>query len=200
MDKLFWHRSLRYYLDKYHLFVVTGSLGMDDTYGRRLDAFRRLLERNLGQKSLGWCKLHFHSIGDGYATSLEHFRSVLELVKQHEQSLWITGLADAYKYLTARRGAKLQLTRLATNRLKLALTCATEPTLYDQPLTIELTVPASWAGGVVVTDAAGRALQSVRQAEPDLRAGGTFGSGNRALLRFDVPPRSAEYVVELPQP
>lgn len=38
-------RTLRYYLEKYHLFDASaGSLGMDDVYGNRAAAFRQMLE------------------------------------------------------------------------------------------------------------------------------------------------------------
>jgi len=181
-------RPLRYYLDKYPSFLVTGSLGMDDTYGNRVEAFRQYLERNLAPGRLGWCKAHFHSVGDGYATSLQHFLAVLEIVKQHQSELWVAGLADAYKYLTERRGAKLTLDKAGPRRLALRLHCTTDPTLFDQPLTVELHVPRRWAAhGVTVTDSTGRSVPTSEGRSPDHQT---------LAVRFDVPPTDATYLVE----
>ncbi len=178
-------RTLRYYLDKYPSFIVTGSLGMDDTYGNRVAVFRQVLERSLSS-GLGWCKIHFHSIGKGCASSEENFRAVLDIVKQHESDLWITGLADAYKYLTERRGAKLSLENRGPRRVLLRLTCSTDEELFDQPLSIDVRLPDTWAGDrVLVTNAAGNRLETRSESSPAGR-----------LLRFHVPPTDAQYFIE----
>ena len=70
-------KTLRYYLDKYHLFdASSGSLGMDDVYGDRPSAFRQHLERHL--EGNGWCRIHFHAIGQGLNTSEANFRAGIQ--------------------------------------------------------------------------------------------------------------------------
>jgi len=179
-------RTLRYYLDKYHLFEASGSLGMDDVYGNRVAAFRQHLRRNIEGSGLGWCKIHFHSIGKGLASSEENFRAVLDIAKEHESDLWIAGLADAYKYLTERRGARLAIENKGPRRAVLALSCSTDAELYDQPLTIDVTLPESWAAErVAVASSEGKAPHTRKVSTPE----GT-------VLRFDVPPVDAEYTIE----
>jgi len=178
-------KTLRYYLDKFHLFdASTGSLGMDDVYGNRVSAFRQHLERNI--ENLGWCKVHFHYIGEGLSSSEKNFRAVLDIAKEHESKLWIAGMADIYKYQQERRAAKLAFRGESSNRATLQLTCLTEAELYDQPLTVELSVPNSWAAErVTVTDAGGEAI-AVRAA--------TGQQG--AVFRFNVAPIDTAYEVK----
>ena len=95
-------RTLRYYLDKYHLFdASSGSLGMDDVYGNRVSVFRQQLERNI--ETQGWYRVHFHYIGEGLSSSEGNFRAVLDITKEHESKLWIAGMADIFKYQEERQ-------------------------------------------------------------------------------------------------
>ncbi|NOX53444.1 MAG: hypothetical protein GXP27_03200 [Planctomycetes bacterium] len=181
-------RPLRYYLDKYPAFLVTGSLGMDDTYGNRVAVFRQQLERNLLPNRLGWFKVHFHSVGKGCASSEENFRAVLEIIKEHQSQLWIAGLADAYKCLTERRGAKLAIESLGPHRLALKLTCTTNPELFDQPLTLVLSLPTSWLPDRVrVTHSEGESVP-VRTV--------AAAKGRASQLRFDAFPRDTTFFIE----
>lgn len=174
-------RPFREFLDRYHLFVPGGSLGMDDVYGNRLEALRAHLDSHL-QRGL-WCRVHYHSVGEGQATSEANFRAALELIKQHQAELWIAGMADIHKYQTERESASLTLESAGPEQVRLQLACLTDSVLYDQPLTIRLTLPEHWRGGqVAVRTEAGEAL-SVRR--PDA-----------ATVLFDVAPHSASYLVE----
>jgi peptidoglycan/xylan/chitin deacetylase (PgdA/CDA1 family) len=176
-------RPLRYYLDKYHLFDISGSLGMDDVYGNRVAAFREHLERHI--ERAGWCKIHFHSIGDGQAASEANFRAALDLARQHESDLWIAGMADIHKYQAERAGATLALEGKTATHAVLKLTCSTDSQLFDQPLTLQIALPESWpADDVVVTNPAAERLPAQRQSTPD---GG--------IIRFDVPPVTGEFQI-----
>ncbi len=176
-------KPFRYFLDKYHLFYISGSLGMDDVYGDRVEAFRRHLLRHI-ERGL-WCRVHFHSIGEGMSTSEKTFLSVMEIVKRHEHELWIAGMSDIYKYQSERRAARLSLKRIGTDMFKLQLLCGTDPELYDQPLTIELTLPADWPPErVIVEDGKGEALQTR-----------SLSVSKRRLLRFEAAPVDAVYIV-----
>ncbi len=179
-------RTLRYYLDKYHLFDASGSsTGMDDTYGNRVDNFRRMLQQHL-ERGL-WYRIHYHYIGEGLSTSEANFRAVLDIAKEHEAVVWIAGMADIYKHQTERNGSKLALVSSDPRRLTFRLSCLTDPELYDQPLTVEVTPPASrLPGRMTVKDAQGQTV-AVRTAQ----------AGGQQVSRFDVAPRTATYSVEL---
>ena len=145
----------------------------------------RYLERHLERR--GWCRAHFHYIGEGLSSSEAIFRAALDVVNEHEASLWIAGMADIYKYQVESSTASLSLVESTDHRLVFRLSCPTDPELYDQPLTIEVTPPADWpADRTRVRDAQGGTV-AVRKAE---RAG-------PAVLEFEVPPRTAEYTVAL---
>jgi peptidoglycan/xylan/chitin deacetylase (PgdA/CDA1 family) len=178
-------RTLRYYLDKYqHFDASENSTGMDDSYGNRVENFRRILDQHL-QRGL-WCRIHYHYIGDGLSSTEANFRAALDIAKQHQTALWIAGMADIHKYQTERNAAKLALLKSDARSLSFRLTCATDPALYDQPLTMEVVPPAAWTlQKLVVKDAKGA---------PVATTPGTVEGA--AALRFVVPPREADYTVE----
>jgi hypothetical protein len=179
-------RTLRYYLDKYHLFdASSGSLGMDDTYGNRVSAFRRHVEEHI--EGRGWCRVHFHYIGEGLSSSDANFRAALDIAREHEAAVWIAGMADIHKYQTERNGSSLSLVASNDDRLTFRLSCQTDPKLYDQFLTIEVTLPASWPPDRVgVRDSQGEAI-AVRRAKV----------GGQTVLRFGVAPRTASCTIGL---
>jgi peptidoglycan/xylan/chitin deacetylase (PgdA/CDA1 family) len=178
-------RTLRYYLDKYHQFDTAGSLGMDDVYGNRVAAFREHLEGHL-KRGL-WCRVHYHYIGDGLSSSEANFRAVLDIAKAHQSDLWIAGMADIHKYQTERNASKLTLRQSEPRRLTFQFTCLTDPALYDQPLTIEITrAPPLDATRLKVKGAQGTTLP--------LRAATSEGA---PVLRCEVPARDALYSIEI---
>jgi peptidoglycan/xylan/chitin deacetylase (PgdA/CDA1 family) len=177
-------KPLRYYLDKYHLFDASAnSTGMDDGYGKRVATFRRLLEAHI-ERGL-WYKVHYHYIGDGLSSSEANFRAALDIAKEHQDKLWIAGMADIYKYMTERRGAKLEIENKSESRVILRLSCATDLELYDQPLTMEVTIPKSWATErVIITDSNAKEIKTR-----------TVFTSDGSVLRFDVRPTNAEYTI-----
>ena len=179
-------RTLRFYLDKYHLFdASSGSTGMDDVYGNRVAEFRRLLERHLERG--GWYRVHYHSIGNGQSSSEANFRSALDIAQEHEADLWIAGMADIYKYQTERRGAALAIEDSGPGGIGLRLSCATPLQLYDQPLTIELMLPNSWPPNRVT-------VQNEHGQDMAIRSQRTTG---KTVVRFDVAPRDARYSIRV---
>jgi peptidoglycan/xylan/chitin deacetylase (PgdA/CDA1 family) len=177
-------RTLRHYLDKYHQFDASGgSLGMDDTYGGRVEAFRKALESHLARGL--WCRVHYHYIGEGLSSSEANFRAALDIAKEHQDRLWIAGMADIHKYQSERSTCRLLLVRSDARSLGFKLETALDASLYDQPLTIEITPPAAWAPDKVsVKDKSGGSI-------PVLHA----PSGSRPVLRVEIPHQDAEYSV-----
>ncbi len=173
-------RTLRYYLDKYHQFdASSGSLGMDDSYGGRVEAFRKALETHL-QRGL-WCRVHYHYIGEGLSSTEANFRAALDIAKQHQAKLWIAGMADIYKYQTERNAAKLTLVKSDAKNMSFQLDCSTDVKLYDQPLTLEITPAAAWdLSKVIVQDAVGQSLPATVEG---------------AMIRCTLPPREGAYSI-----
>jgi len=179
-------KTLRHYLDKYHLFdASSGSMGMDDVYGNRVESFRKHVEGHL--KSGAWCRAHFHYIGDNLSTSEEHFRAALDIAKKHQDDLWITGMSDIYKYQAERRAATLTLVKSQKDSVTLKLYCPTNPELFDQLLTIEIILPEAWmtsSSGAHVTDA-----------DENLIATGLPSKDGSRLLRFPVLPVNSQFII-----
>jgi hypothetical protein len=175
---------LQYFLDKYDVFPVFASLGMDDVYGNRAAAFRRHLTSHI-ERGL-WCKAHFHSVGKGEASSDENFAAALEVVKELEPDIWITGLADAFKYQEERKSSRVYIVSSTTDEVTIRFSCRMRPDLYDHPLTVEVELPETWKDNLVKVSQSG--LDVVRNFNPLVTR---IENG----LRFDVPPLDATYLI-----
>jgi hypothetical protein len=162
---------------------------MDDVYGNRVVALRDHLRSHI-ERGL-WCRAHFHSVGDGLASTEESFRSAMDVVKEHERQLWIAGMADIHKYQEERKAARLSLESLGPDRLRLRVSVATEAALYDQPLTLQLTLPAGRSEADLTISDEGRALIPIR----------TAPGADPTSAWADVAPIDGTYTVELtPKP
>ncbi len=178
-------RTLRYYLDKYHQFdASTGSMGMDDVYGNRVEVFRQHVKRHL-QRGL-WCRIHYHYIGEELSTSEAHFRAALDVAKEYQDKLWIAGMADIFKYQTERKAAALSVEKSIPNELSIKLTCSTDPQLFDQPLTIEVMQPQTQNGATLVVKAANGQKMTTR----------TRQQNGETQILFDVPAKDSIYTLE----
>ncbi len=168
-------RPLRHYLDRHQLFdASSGSLGMDDVYGGRVEALRVALDRHL-ERGL-WCRIHYHSIGQGLAASEANFRAALDLVRQQQDKLWIAGMSEIHQYQTTLAAARLRQQDAAAGRLSFQLEVGTDPALYAQPLSLEVTPPAGAKRVVLVRE-----------------GGEQIAPETGSPLRFSLPPRPALY-------
>ena len=181
-------RTLRYYLDKYQLFDASqNSTGMDDSYGNRVENFRRILEQHLARGL--WCRIHYHYIGDGLSSSESNFRAALDIAKQHQDKLWIAGMAEIYKYQAERDSAAVSWVSSDSHQVTFKLLCSLDAALYDQPLTVEMVLPRGWdRAKTSIVDSHGTALV----AKPGM-VEGVEG------LRIDVPPREQVYTLRQAQ-
>jgi hypothetical protein len=133
-----------------------------------------------------WFRPYFHEIRErpgSLSMKPETFRQVLAAVAARRADLWQAGLSAIHQYERERSQARLWVAGRADGGLDLELTCATDATLYTQPLTLEVDL-ASGAGAVTVTDRDGKDVAS-RIAE--------VGGGR--VARFDVPPMDMAYTV-----
>ena len=110
----------------------------------------------------------------------------MEIAKKYESDLWIAGMADIYKYQTERQGAKLGIEAETARRVLLKLSCFTDPQLYDQRLTIEITLPSTWSQGEVKIKQTGTHEVSVA----------TVAAADAKTIHFHALPITAAYVID----
>lgn len=172
---------LRCLFDKHRLVAPRPRLAISMT-NDRANAYKDLLDQAI--QAGVWATALFHQIGSPWVSE-ETFRSVLEITREREQQLWIAGMGTVHKYEREREHSALSMRTVAPEEGRLVLTCRTDPALYDQPLTIELTLPDGWAPQAVRVRSAEGAAVKVRE----------VGGAKPAALRFDLPPRGGEYVI-----
>lgn len=172
-------RTLRHYLEKYDQFEISGSLGMDDVYGDRVEAFRKHLESHLGRGL--WARVHYHGIGEGKGASEANFRAALEVANEHRDRIWNAGMTEIHRYQTARDGARLVPGDSGADRVEFRVETSTDPLLYDRPLEIEARFPAGWKAVRVESGEGGEIPHSI-----------VPGEGGRSI-RFEIPPVTAAY-------
>lgn len=172
-------RTLRHYLETYHQFEIGGSLGMDDVYGGRVEAFRKHLDSHL-ERGL-WARVHYHGVGEGEGASEANFRAALEIAGQYRDRIWNAGMTEIHRYQTARDGARLVPGESGAGRVEFRVETSTDPALYDRALEIEARLPADWRGVRVESGEGGEIDHSI-----------VPGEGSPSI-RFEIPPVSAVY-------
>ncbi len=176
-------KPLDFFLAKYALFQPGASMSCSEAYPSfTLDAFKERLSRALAAGD--WLQTHFHGIDAGHLyISTPVFLRLLDHVRAHRAEVWQTGMASAHKYQQERDHSLLLAHPAGDDALALRLLCATDPRLYNHPLTLNISLPPE-ADGASVLDAAGNPVQA-RTEEVD---------GQR-LLRFEAEPLDAAYTV-----
>jgi hypothetical protein len=172
---------LRHFFHKHRLVDPRPRLAISMT-NDRANAYKDLLDQAI--QTGAWAVALFHQIGSPWVSEAT-FRSVLETTREREQQLWIAGMAAVHKYERERDHSALSMRTGAPDEVRLALTCRTDPALYDQPLTIELTLPDEWAPQAVRVRSAEGAAVEVRE----------VGGARPAVVRFDLPPSDGEYLI-----
>ena len=108
-----------------------------------------------------------------------------EITKQHAKDLWVAGMADIFMYWRERESSKLSVKSLGEKEVEVTLACMTDPKLYEQPLTLQVTLPNGWdKAAVKVRGAKGNEIE-MHTAEVD----------GKTVLRFDVPPIDTKVTV-----
>lgn len=174
-------RPLRYFLDKYRLIIPRPQLALSLTEHSASD-FPMLLEQAIEKQA--WLMALFHQIKKPWLSE-ETFRTVLEMTRAHQEMLWIAGMARVYKYQQAREHARLTLEKIAEKAVKLTLSCATNPLLFDEPLTIELTLPEKWPSSDV----------KIRSEKSERVPFHILGNIAPAKIRFSARAISAAYII-----
>jgi len=112
-----------------------------------------LADRAIASKGLEYLVIHGveriqpnWSYQDFWALKQDIFFPLLDGLKERRDQgkLWITDHVTAHKYETERASAKVAVQSATPQEIRLALTCAADPALYDEPLTLITQVPAGW--------------------------------------------------------
>lgn len=173
---------LRQFLDRHNLVCPRPRLAISMT-NNRVSAYRDLLKQAI--ETGAWAMALFHQIEKPWVTE-ENFRAVLEITREREPDLWIAGMTAVHKYERERACSALSLRREGADAVRLSITCSTDPALYDQPLTVQIGLPDGWTPHTVrIADAQHNAV-AIRRAM----------NGDRPVIRFDLPPKNGEYLIQ----
>ncbi len=92
----------------------------------------------------------YHGVGgDWLAATMPQFVELLDGMEARKDKLWVTGHIPAHQYAIERDAATVQVSAKTTSKIALTLSCTADPALYDQPLTLVTSVPASWTACIV---------------------------------------------------
>jgi LPXTG-site transpeptidase (sortase) family protein len=93
----------------------------------------------------GWYDLHFHEITDG-----DVFGAILDEV-QGRDLYWIDTFGNIARYMRERLNSTIQVVAETNSeiRLQIVMDASLPTSLYNVPLTIRSTIPASWAQVIV---------------------------------------------------
>jgi hypothetical protein len=134
--------DLKAALDKHHLVERPPFAGPPINYKTSEDTLA-VVDKALAKGEMGY--LVFHGVGgDWLVTPIEWFTALLDKLEQHRDELWITDCATWKKYTSERDTVEAKAVESGKGRIRIALTAKTDPTLYDEPLTLTTKVPANW--------------------------------------------------------
>lgn len=172
-----------FFLAKYDLFRVGGSLSCNEEAGFTVDTLARRLDQAIANGD--WMQAHFHCVGPGHLPiSVETFRKVLGEVRGHRDEVWQAGMSTIHQYEQERDHSIVWARPLGDDEVGLDLVCEVAPDLFRQPLSLELDLPAR-VTRVSVTDATGKAVPSRVVRAADGR-----------VVRFETAPQDATFVVK----
>lgn len=119
--------------------------------GRRLaginlktaDDLLKVVDKALAEGSLEL--VLFHGVGgDWLSMPLPDFVALLDALAEKKDRIWVTDALSAHKYETERASAETKVAEAGEKKIRLTLSCASDPALYDLPLTLVTRVPAAW--------------------------------------------------------
>ena len=174
-------KRFREFMDKYHLFPAYGRPGLSMSNDRVAD-YRERLAQAIAEGE--WFTGLYHQI-DAPHMNEKNFRATLDITKQHEHKIWVAGMADVYKYEKERTWAQLVIENQKPGTVKLSVSCSTDPELYDQPLTIQLTLPGNWSAETL----------KVRDEKYNIIPTRAAMAEQEPVVCFDVPPIDGDYSI-----
>jgi len=131
-----------------------------------------LVDKAIAKGDMG--HLDFHGVGgDWLAATMDFFNAFLDKLDACRDKLWVADHISYHKYLTERTSAAVKVAQADATQIRLQLTSAADPALYDLPLTLETRVPANWT---TCTVAQGTAHQQVSATNGVVRYAATPGA------------------------
>lgn len=135
-------------LDKYDCVQGRGGGIEDPTWETNPSAetLRGFVDAAMREGS--WHHLAFHGIGPkcewGGPVAGDAFIALLDYLVQMRDQVWTGTHTEVHKYDQERGTAELAVLAVTEGRIGLALRSATNPKLYDYPLTLKTRVPDHW--------------------------------------------------------
>lgn len=87
----------------------------------------------------------FHGVGgDWLSTPMEIYTALLDKLEAAKEQIWITDPISWHQYVTERKSAEVKVVSADRTGVRLTLSSAADPALYDLPLSLETTVPSDW--------------------------------------------------------
>ncbi len=130
-------------LAKYNLIERPSFFGYP-MHVKTVEAVCKLVDQAIAKGDMG--HLDSHGVGgDWLAIPMDVFKALLDKLDACRAEVWVTDHITYHKYLTERASAVVKVVRADKDQIRLHLSCAADPALYDVPLTLETRVPPEWA-------------------------------------------------------
>jgi peptidoglycan/xylan/chitin deacetylase (PgdA/CDA1 family) len=135
-------------LDKYHL-IERPPFGGPPFLQKSVAEMLATVDQAIAKGEMG--HMDFHGVGgDWLVTPLPWFTALLDKLEACRDQLWITDPISWHKYLTERKSASVQVLASDKDQIRIQISCAADPALYDMPLTLRTAVPPQWRRCLVV--------------------------------------------------
>jgi len=145
-----------------------------------------------------WAQIGMHGTGGEWlSTSIPTLTRLLDFLVANHSTVWTEPTIDVYKYIQERNAVEpLRLTSVSASGFSLKVRCdpaklqtfgRPAASLYDQPLTVEVPVPATWSA------------YRIEQGKSRTH-GKTVDAGGKHLARFSVDPNGGVVHVEIQAP
>lgn len=106
-------------------------------------------------KNRSWIQFGMHGVGGEWlSTSVANLTRILDFLVAHQDEIWTAPTGNIYQYVTQRNAADpITVTEVKDSSFTVMLKCNLQKlptydlpftTLYTEPLTIRISVPASW--------------------------------------------------------
>lgn len=134
-------------LAKYHLVERPPFFGYP-FHVKTKEALCALVDQAVAKGDMGHNDAHGVG-GDWLVTPMDVFTALLDKLDACRDTVWVTDHITYHKYLTERSSVVTKVMQADRAKIRLSLTCAADPELYDTPLTLETRVPEGWTACTV---------------------------------------------------
>lgn len=137
-------------LAKYYCVRGRGGGVDDNCIDAGSDALKGYVDAAIREGS--WHLIACHGVGptaEWLPTSGEAFVALLDYLVEKKDLVWVGTNTRVHKYDQERASAQATVLEASPGQIRLQLTSAKDPALYDEPLTLRTQVPTDWAGCLV---------------------------------------------------